>query len=190
MPRSTFTRLSPCRLRPISTCAAADFTSLTNTLLDVLRCPFSSTHVDHAAYRSSVGIDPAESFTVSCRRNALIGDARSPIICTNACDDSGTVKVPLVVSRSRPSSAQFNIPGNSALMRRSRVRSSRPRNDLFIVITIMRLARAPDASPSRGNSFDMIARRADMRPVHGSRYFRSIVRVSSPLIDRRRSTTV
>src|SRR5699024_4374347 len=35
MPRSTFTRLSPCRLRPISTCAAADFTSRTNTLLDV-----------------------------------------------------------------------------------------------------------------------------------------------------------
>lgn len=37
-----------------------------------------------------------------------------------------------------------------------------------------RLAIAPEASPNRGSSFEMMKNRVGSVPVHGSRYFRSI----------------
>jgi len=49
---------------------------------------------------------------------------------------------------------------------------------------------APDTSPRRGSSFETMWIRTGNLPVHWSRYLRLTVSVSSPVIDRRRSTTM
>ena len=54
----------------------------------------------------------------------------------------------------------------------------------------MRPAKAPDESPSRGNSFVKIISRVGSVPVNGSRFLRSMVRQSSPLMLNSRSTTI
>src|SRR5216684_4408863 len=51
-------------------------------------------------------------------------------------------------------------------------------------------ANAPDESLSRGSSFVMMTNRVGSRPVHGSLYLRSTVKLSSPDTDNSRSTTI
>ena len=51
-------------------------------------------------------------------------------------------------------------------------------------------ASAPDESVKRGSSFVRIMNRVGSLPVHGSRYFLSMVSTSSPEIERSRSTAI
>jgi len=53
-----------------------------------------------------------------------------------------------------------------------------------------REASAPEESVSFGSSLVRITNRLGTRPVQGSRYFRSIMSVSSPEIESSRSTTI
>ena len=53
----------------------------------------------------------------------------------------------------------------------------------------MRPMMASEASPSLGNSLEMMCSREGSLPVHWTRYFRLTVREFSPEIERRRSTT-
>ena len=65
------------------------------------------------------------------------------------------------------------------------------RRRLLVRIDITNLlASAPEESVNRGSSFVRIMNRVGSRPVHGSRYLRSIVIVSSPEIESSRSTAI
>jgi hypothetical protein len=126
--------------------------------------------------------------------NAYTGDASVSVSARRASPDSGTDNLPVLGKRSRPSSAHLKIPGSSSTRLSVRSWFSPPVERLGDVEDDHAQASAPDASLRLSSSLVAITIRVGNFPVHASRFLRSIVIASSPLIDpdarRRRVRTV
>src|SRR5262249_32843936 len=118
------------------------------------------------------------------------GDAKSRMVTITSFALGTSVKRPsFLLSPVNPASAKFRMPGSSAQSLRSSSVSSLPSHDRVRMRTMKRPIMAPEASVSRGISFDMRCMRVDILVSTCARYFLLMVSVSSPEMDNRRSTT-
>ena len=151
------------------------------------RCPLSSAHVFQASYSPSRLTSSLGPRRQRSRTNALTGEARSIIRFVASSDDDGTVNLPLRTSRSSPCSAHTRMPGSSTRSRRSRARSSQPRELSVISKITKRLAIAPEASRNLGELVGQDDEPRRQLADHGSLNLRSTVSMSSPVMESSRS---